>query len=331
MERLQHRRRKPIIAANLQEVRPTIMTAVPRLYEVLHDRIRRSVEQAGGSKAKLFARAIELGKKRHETPGAMAFGERVTNVVLDLLVRKKVSRRFGGRLKTFVSGGAALNPDIGNFFLSLGISILQGYGQTETSMLCCLEEADALRKAGTVGRPLEHLELRVIERASLSLPARDWRDVQATFRNSGVPGEIGEIVVRGPITMLGYWERPEETALTLREGWVLTGDLATIVYSSGTTGLAKGVRLTHRNILAAASALDGVLQVNEDDTTVLCLPLSHIYGRIAQYCALTHGFCIAYARRVDLLAEVLLEVRPSFFFGVPRLYERLYLEVVPLA
>jgi len=109
---------------------------------------------------------------------------------------------------------------------------------------------------------------------------------------------------------------------------VSSSDLATIVYSSGTTGMAKGVRLTHRNILAAASALDGVLQVDEEDTTVLCLPLSHIYGRIAQYCALTHGFCIAYARRVDLLAEVLLEVRPTFFFGVPRLYERLYLEVV---
>jgi long-chain acyl-CoA synthetase len=109
---------------------------------------------------------------------------------------------------------------------------------------------------------------------------------------------------------------------------VAAGDLATIVYSSGTTGMAKGVRLTHRNILSAASALDGVLDVDEEDTTVLCLPLSHIYGRIAQYCALTHGFCIAYARRADLLAEVLLEVRPSFFFGVPRLYERFYLEVV---
>jgi long-chain acyl-CoA synthetase len=109
---------------------------------------------------------------------------------------------------------------------------------------------------------------------------------------------------------------------------VRASDLATIVYSSGTTGMAKGVRLTHRNILAASAALEGVLDVDEEDTTVMCLPLSHIYGRIAQYCALTHGFCIAYARRVDLLAEVLLEVRPSFFFAVPRLYERLYLNVV---
>jgi len=104
--------------------------------------------------------------------------------------------------------------------------------------------------------------------------------------------------------------------------------LATIVYTSGTTGIPKGVRLSHGNLMAAMRALTGVLDVGLDDTTVLCLPLSHIYGRLGQYAALTHGFCIAYARRVDLLAEVLKEVRPTFFFGVPRLYERIYHRVV---
>ncbi len=104
--------------------------------------------------------------------------------------------------------------------------------------------------------------------------------------------------------------------------------LATIVYTSGTTGVPKGVRLTHGNLIAAMRALTGVLDVGLDDTTVLCLPLSHIYGRLGQYAALTHGFCIAYARRVDLLADVLTEVRPTFFFGVPRLYERIYHRVV---
>lgn len=189
------------IAANLQEVRPTIMTAVPRLYEVLHDRIRRSVEQAGGSKAKLFARAIELGKKRHETPGAMAFGERVTNVVLDLLVRKKVSRRFGGRLKTFVSGGAALNPDIGNFFLSLGISILQGYGQTEASPVISCNRPDKTR-IETVGPALVGVEIKI---------AGD-----------------GEILVRGELLMKGYWRDAETTAATIIDGWLYTGDIGVI-------------------------------------------------------------------------------------------------------
>ncbi len=104
--------------------------------------------------------------------------------------------------------------------------------------------------------------------------------------------------------------------------------LATIVYTSGTTGQSKGVRLTHRNLTAAIEALTGVLRVGPEDTTVLCLPLSHIYGRLGQYAALSHGFCIAYAQRVDLLAEVLTEVRPTFFFGVPRIYERIYHRVV---
>lgn len=106
------------------------------------------------------------------------------------------------------------------------------------------------------------------------------------------------------------------------------GDLATLVYTSGTTGNPKGVCLTHGNLLAAVRALDGLLDVGVDDTTVLCLPLSHIYARVAVFSALSHGFCIAYAQRVDLLGEVLQEVRPTFFFGVPRLYERIYHEVV---
>jgi len=105
-------------------------------------------------------------------------------------------------------------------------------------------------------------------------------------------------------------------------------DLATIVYTSGTTGLGKGVRLTHRNVLAAIEALHSVMPVGVDDTTVLCLPLSHIYARMAQFSALSHGFCIAYARRVDLLSEVLQEIRPTFFFAVPRIFEKIYHQVV---
>jgi long-chain acyl-CoA synthetase len=189
------------IAQNLQEARPTIMTAVPRLYEVLHDRIRRGVEQAGGAKAKLFYKALDLGRKRHETPGALTIGEKFTNAALDLLVRKKVAGRFGGRLKTFVSGGAALNPDIGNFFLSLGVGILQGYGQTEASPVINCNRPAKIR-IETVGPALAGVEVKI---------AAD-----------------GEILVRGELLMKGYWRDAETTAETIVDGWLHTGDIGVI-------------------------------------------------------------------------------------------------------
>jgi acyl-CoA synthetase (AMP-forming)/AMP-acid ligase II len=95
----------------------------------------------------------------------------------------------------------------------------QGFGQTETSILCCLDARDAVRKAGSVGKPVFHAEVRVVRLADLDGPTEQWRDTE--------DGETGEIVVRGPIAMLGYWNRPEATAETLRGEWLRTGDLAT--------------------------------------------------------------------------------------------------------
>jgi long-chain acyl-CoA synthetase len=189
------------VAQNLQEARPTIMTAVPRLYEVLHDRIRRGVEQAGGRKAQLFAKALALGKKRHETPGDLTLGDKIMNALLDVLVRKKVARRFGGRLKTFVSGGAALNPNIGTFFLSLGINILQGYGQTEASPVITCNRPGRIR-IETVGPTLADVEIKI--------------------------ADDGEILVRGELLMKGYWRDPETTAATIVDGWLHTGDIGVI-------------------------------------------------------------------------------------------------------
>ncbi|MCP4035356.1 MAG: long-chain fatty acid--CoA ligase [bacterium] len=124
-------------------------------------------------------------------------------------------------LRFAFGAGAAVEPKTVRAFAAHGVVLKQGYGQTETSMLCCLEEQDALHKAGSVGRPLRHLQLRVITRDSLAGPVGQWRDI--------VPDhEIGEIVARGPITMLGYWRNEVATRETLREGWVLTGDLARV-------------------------------------------------------------------------------------------------------
>jgi fatty-acyl-CoA synthase len=123
-------------------------------------------------------------------------------------------------LRFLFTAGAAIPVELIHAFEERGLVLKQGYGQTETSILCCLDAADAVRKAGSVGQPVCHAELRVCRSDGLDGPVAGWQDT--------APGETGEIVVRGPITMLGYWRNPAATAETLREqGWLRTGDLAT--------------------------------------------------------------------------------------------------------
>jgi fatty-acyl-CoA synthase len=125
-----------------------------------------------------------------------------------------------GALRFAFTAGAAIPVELIHAFEARGVRLKQGFGQTETSILCCLDARDAIRKAGSVGRPVFHAEVRVVATDGIEGPVTQWRDV--------VPGEHGEIVVRGPITMIGYWRQPEATAETLREGgWLRTGDLAT--------------------------------------------------------------------------------------------------------
>lgn len=122
-------------------------------------------------------------------------------------------------LRFAFTAGAAIPVELIHAFEARGLRLKQGFGQTETSILCCLDASDAIRKAGSVGKPVFHAELRVVARDGIEGPVAQWRDVAA--------GETGEIVVRGPITMTGYWRRPEASAETLREdGWLRTGDLA---------------------------------------------------------------------------------------------------------
>ncbi|HEX2484013.1 MAG TPA: AMP-binding protein [Myxococcota bacterium] len=120
-------------------------------------------------------------------------------------------------LRFLFTAGAPIPVELIRAFEARGLVLKQGFGQTETSILCCLEAADAVRKAGSVGRPVFHVDLRIVRPHTLARPVAEWEDA--------VAGETGEIVARGPITMLGYWDRPEATAETLREGWLLTGDL----------------------------------------------------------------------------------------------------------
>ena len=186
------------LGSNMLEARPTIMTAVPRLYETLHQRISRGVREQGGLKEKLFNTAFTLGAKRYHAPSSLSLIDRLKDRVLDKLVRDKVRARFGGRLKALVSGGAPLNPDIGLFFTALGLRILQGYGQTESAPLISVNRAISA-KMHTVGPIVRNTEVRI--------------------------AEDGEILCRGELVMQGYWRNPKTTDETIVDGWLHTGDI----------------------------------------------------------------------------------------------------------
>ncbi len=188
------------LAANLIEARPTIMTAVPRLYETLHRRILLGVERKGAMARKMFDKAVAIGRKRAAL-AVPSLGERLIDPALDRLVRAGLRRRFGGRLKAMVSGGAPLNPEIGSFFVALGVRLLQGYGQTEAGpVISC--NLPARIKIDTVGPPLDRVRVRV--------------------------ADDGEILVAGDNVMKGYWNDPQASAQTLVDGWLKTGDVGQI-------------------------------------------------------------------------------------------------------
>jgi long-chain acyl-CoA synthetase len=189
------------LVANIAESRPTIMTAVPRLYESIYARILRGLKSQSAFKQNLFMKAVALGRKRCEDPDSLSIGERLQDALLDILVRKKVAGRFGGRLKAFVSGGAALNYEIGIFFVALGVRLLQGYGQTESAPVVSVNRHEP-NKLDTVGPPLKGVEVRI--------------------------ADDGEILVRGELLMKGYWNNAEATRQVLKDGWLHTGDIGLI-------------------------------------------------------------------------------------------------------
>lgn len=189
------------LAAEFQEIRPAIVTAVPRLFEVLRARILAGVEKDGGWKEKLFHRAVALGLRKLDGPPLGLF-ERVQDAVLERLVREKVRARFGGRMLALVSGGARLDPDLSGFFLALGLPVIQGYGQTEAGPVISVNMPWANMRT-TVGPPLPGVEARI--------------------------AEDGELCVKGDLVMDGYWNQPEATARAIQDGWLHTGDVAEMV------------------------------------------------------------------------------------------------------
>ncbi|MHA6717982.1 AMP-dependent synthetase/ligase [Sphingomonas sp. RS6] len=188
------------LASNIEEVRPTIMVVVPRLFEVLRTRITKQVAKQGRFANYLLEKAVAIGGRK--ASGKFVLGDVPMNLLLNATLRPKLTKRFGGRIKALVSGGAPLNPEVGVFFQSLGLTFLQGYGQTEAAPVISCNRPSAGLRMDTVGPPLEGVEVRI--------------------------AEDGEILVRGELVMHGYWRNEAETERVLKDGWLHTGDIGMI-------------------------------------------------------------------------------------------------------
>ena len=185
---------------NMSEAKPTIMTAVPRFYQNLYNKININLKKQTGIKAKLIEETLRLGKKKL-IGQEMTFLEKLINIVVEELVRKKIKKQFGGNLKAFVSGGGALDQEIGEFLNSIGLPTLQGYGLTETSPVVSCNPIHKIR-VETVGPPFKGNQVKI--------------------------ADDGEILVKGENVMLGYWNKKEETDKVIINGWLHTGDIGEI-------------------------------------------------------------------------------------------------------
>jgi len=185
------------LAANMAEASPTIMVVVPRLFEMLRLRLLRQIEKESAIKRALFEQTLSIGMKLSRGED-ISLWERVQLVFLNATVKKQVKKRFGGRIKALVAGGAPLSPDLGHFFAALGLPLLQGYGQTESAPVISVNPPGAA-KMHTVGKVLDGVDCKI--------------------------ADDGEILVRGELVMKGYWNLPSATEKTIIDGWLHTGDV----------------------------------------------------------------------------------------------------------
>ena len=180
--------------------KPTIMTAVPRFYQNLFTKINMNFEKQSGLKKKLINQTLNLGKKILKKE-KLELGEKITNFLCEKLVRKKIRNQFGGNLQAFVSGGGALDKNIGEFLNSVGLPTLQGYGLTEASPVVSCNLPNLI-KVESVGPPFRTNKVKI--------------------------AEDGEILIKGENVMLGYWNLKEETEKVIKDGWLHTGDIGEI-------------------------------------------------------------------------------------------------------
>jgi long-chain acyl-CoA synthetase len=185
------------LISNMSVAKPTIMTAVPRFYQNLYNKINMNFEKQTGVKKKLINNTINLGKKILKKE-ELTLGEKIINFLCNVLVRKKIQKQFGGNLQAFVSGGGALDQNIGEFLNAIGLPTLQGYGLTEASPVVSCNLPN-LVKVETVGPPFRTNQVKI--------------------------AEDGEILIKGENVMLGYWNQKNETEKVIKKGWLHTGDI----------------------------------------------------------------------------------------------------------
>ena len=185
------------LVKNMNDCSPDIMTAVPRFYQNLYQKISSNFNKATGIKKFLIQSTLNLGKKKL-LKQKLSISEKLVNFFCEKLVRKKIKLQFGGSLKVFISGGGALDYQVGIFLNSIGLPTLQGYGLTETSPVVSCNPINDIR-IETVGPPFDGNEVKI--------------------------AEDGEILIKGENVMLGYWNNPIETKKMLKDGWLNTGDI----------------------------------------------------------------------------------------------------------
>ncbi len=239
------------LISNMGVAKPTIMTAVPRFYQNLFTKINMNFEKQSGLKRKLINQTLNLGKKILKKE-KLSLGEKIINLLCEKLVRKKIRDQFGGNLQAFVSGGGALDQNIGEFLNAVGLPTLQGYGLTEASPVVSCNLPD-LVKVESVGPPFRTNKVKI--------------------------AEDGEILIKGENVMLGYWNLKEETEKAIKDGWLHTGDIGELDKNNylKITDRKKDIIVNLGGDNISPSKVENILCLNEN------IKQSFVYGDKKNY------------------------------------------------
>ena len=221
----------------MKVAKPTIMTAVPRFYQNLYAKINMSFEKQKGFKKLMIFKTLNLGKKILENTD-LSFYEKLQNFICQILVRKKIKSQFGGNLQAFVSGGGALDQNVGEFLNAIGLPTLQGYGLTETSPVVSCNIPGKV-KVETVGPPFSTNQVKI--------------------------SDDGEILIKGENVMLGYWNQKDATRKVLKDGWLYTGDIGEIDENGylKITDRKKDIIVNHGGDNISPSKIENILCLND--------------------------------------------------------------------